>query len=420
MKAAALLLLLLAALALEGAGCGESVSPSLSLLVDAEDVGIGDSVSREEDFVEFREDSTRAWRDGAGGDSSSECLPGQKSCFNNLLIVCLPDGSGWKGGEACPVGTECKGGKCVEKPAVCTPGVAKCVGDGVATCLADGSGWGATVPCPDGTKCQYGKCVSSPVKDCQDVLTCMLVNSCGSPEPTCLEDCFSGASISVTAVALDLYDCMYAKCGKWGPGEPCFQQQRMSGCSGQFAECKKQCAPNCGGKNCGSDGCGGVCGECSAGVLCVNGVCQCEPDCAGKECGPDGCNGQCGQCAGNAACVNGTCHCVPDCDGKQCGPDGCGAECGICESNQCENGVCQQQQIGWTCAEIIGCVINQCKFGLQCSWNCYAQGSQSGQKTFESLAWCIAEKCGQNASETCALQALNGDCEDEYDKCLGL
>jgi formylglycine-generating enzyme required for sulfatase activity len=69
------------------------------------------------------------------------------------------------------------------------------------------------------------------------------------------------------------------------------------------------CLPDCGGKQCGSDGCGGTCGNCPFSTSCQNGVCipNCQANCAGKECGSDGCGGLCGSCGFGQTCVNGTC-----------------------------------------------------------------------------------------------------------------
>jgi hypothetical protein len=82
------------------------------------------------------------------------------------------------------------------------------------------------------------------------------------------------------------------------------------------------CLPNCESKECGDDRCGGDCGDgygekgCEWGEVCVNGTCTnggiicngktclpeetscndgacCKPDCSGRECGPDGCGGDC-------------------------------------------------------------------------------------------------------------------------------
>jgi hypothetical protein len=67
-----------------------------------------------------------------------------------------------------------------------------------------------------------------------------------------------------------------------------------------------------------------------------------DPDCGGKQCGDDGCGGICGDCpAWNYSCANGTCLCVPNCLGKECGDDLCGGECGICKADEtCNDGIC--------------------------------------------------------------------------------
>ncbi len=125
---------------------------------------------------------------------------------------------------------------------------------------------------------------------------------------------------------------------------------------------------------------------CAGNSECVGGVCECLPDCSGKECGADGCGGSCGNCdsppdnycldsnrlrryTGSADCYlysceydyinivcdngcdmgNGVCQgCIPDCSGKECGADGCGGSCGDCgvEEN-CSEGICVPCPDGW-------------------------------------------------------------------------
>lgn len=86
------------------------------------------------------------------------------------------------------------------------------------------------------------------------------------------------------------------------------------------------CQPACDGKECGPDGCGGSCGECMNDCdpncegnepypdpdLCDQeaGVCYslCCPDCCGKNCGDDGCGGICGQCQEEEDCVDSQCQ----------------------------------------------------------------------------------------------------------------
>ena len=94
-----------------------------------------------------------------------------------------------------------------------------------------------------------------------------------------------------------------------GCGEECLQQQ----C--QFTACE--------GKQCGADGCGGICAVCPGPQdMCINATCICQPDCDGKECGPDGCGGTCGECEDQHECQQGVCTCIAlNCDAY---PDGCG------------------------------------------------------------------------------------------------
>lgn len=50
--------------------------------------------------------------------------------------------------------------------------------------------------------------------------------------------------------------------------------------------------------------------ECETGYECVAGICQliaCQPDCAGKECGDDGCGGICGVCDDGNPCSKNLC-----------------------------------------------------------------------------------------------------------------
>ncbi len=116
---------------------------------------------------------------------------------------------------------------------------------------------------------------------------------------------------------------------------------------------KCPCQPNCYKKQCGSDGCSGVCGQCQSGTQCEGSVCLCQPNCSNKQCGPNGCGGVCGQCSsGNQCDASGKCVCQPNCSGKQCGSNGCGGFCGQCSSgNQCDaNGICKSPPPPpWTC-----------------------------------------------------------------------
>jgi uncharacterized protein (TIGR03382 family) len=96
--------------------------------------------------------------------------------------------------------------------------------------------------------------------------------------------------------------------------------------------------------NCGS--CGNTCGQ---NEQCVSGNCICTPDCTGKECGPDGCGGSCGTCTapfecnpqGQCVCPAGTQDCSGDCVDLGSDPDHCGSCDNACGAGEdCKNGGC--------------------------------------------------------------------------------
>lgn len=84
-------------------------------------------------------------------------------------------------------------------------------------------------------------------------------------------------------------------------------------CPGGAGTCDTTCVRQCDGKACGSDGCGGSCGDCSTGRQCQNGLCTatCTRDCTNRACGDDGCGGTCGMClAEREICTQSQCVCA--------------------------------------------------------------------------------------------------------------
>lgn len=127
-------------------------------------------------------------------------------------------------------------------------------------------------------------------------------------------------------------DCKGKECGDDGCGGSCALCPTDHKCTDEFV-CILHCEPKCDGKQCGYDGCGGSCGDCPFQMACDQGLCACQPLCEGKDCGPDGCGGSCGDCLMDSICSPfGTCEeiCKPECENKLCGPDGCGGICGNC------------------------------------------------------------------------------------------
>jgi len=345
---------------------------------------------------------TCGWKDDqyeCGGD-------GAAPDDNPPMDCCEPDCEGKQCGW-----DECWGtcGECTGMQEACVEGVCLCqpACDG-KDCGPDGCGGECGTCTVCGKECQEGQCVfvNCDGVECGDD---GCDGSCGLCKEEDNEFCSAGQCV-----------CTDAECGELccAPGEVCYE-----------AAC---CTPDCTGKVCGSDGCGGQCipgcddgkgctaddctdgacsypvtegclidGECVAGegedpdefcmycdpaqtvddwspktdgVTCgINADCQggacacmyeecldaccdngqicfgdqcCLPDCGGKECGKDGCGGVCGELVGECPgpqdeCIEGACICQPACDGKQCGPDGCDGSCGDCgEGNECQEGIC--------------------------------------------------------------------------------
>jgi hypothetical protein len=182
------------------------------------------------------------------------------------------------------------------------------------------------VPKCDGKQCGDDGCGGS-CGDCQQGASC-------GPDGTCQKALCAGKCGSQQAQSCGNNCECYCDDACWEYGDCCADV--CDSCGEAFpSNC---CKPQCEGKQCGDDGCGGSCGGCEPGFECKEAACQaCVPQCEGKQCGPDGCGGSCGECQGGLQCGNGACvACAPDCDGRICGPDGCGGSCGNCEE-ACKN-----------------------------------------------------------------------------------
>jgi hypothetical protein len=169
---------------------------------------------------------------------------------------------------------------------VCTNGTCapQCIPNCVQkSCGDDGCG-GSCGVCPKDFSCDLGKCMPAPSG-------CGNVTSAGLCDGTKLLKCVSGQVVTVDCAA---------------GGKVC----AYSPPAGVY-DCVLTCLPNCAGKMCGEDGCGGSCGTCGKGDQCLAGVCEplspCIPDCAGRTCGDDGCGGSCGSCADGQVCKAGVC-----------------------------------------------------------------------------------------------------------------
>jgi CSLREA domain-containing protein len=249
--------------------------------------------------------------------SSGQCAP-DGTCAACVPActgkTCGPDGCGSECGQCLsPDAPFCQGGQC---KAVCVPA---CSGK---TCGPDGCG-GSCGACGDGETCTFGQCGAI------------------APEDSCLGHCGGKAP------------------GGCGCDGGC---SAAGNCCADFTN-TCGCVPSCKGNTCGEDGCGGVCGTCAAGEVCVGGSCDvdpCDPDpcathgscdattgaCACSEgfggtgcsqcapgyggyptCVPDLCAGKGKTCSQHGTCVAATGEC--DCDAGFSGPD-----CGACAPGQ--------------------------------------------------------------------------------------
>jgi hypothetical protein len=227
-------------------------------------------------------------------------------------------------------------------------------------------------------------------------------------------------------------DCLGKQCGGDGCGGTCGQCAPDASC--QNGVCVGGCSPSCAGLQCGPDGCGGSCGDCTPGKMCQQGMCipVCQPDCVGMQCGSDGCGGTCGSCPPGYFCQDGHCgqECIPSCADKECGDDGCGGTCGGCPPGWfCNWGKCSQDCVpdcaGKQCGDD-GCggTCGSCPPGYSC---------QTGHCTTGCSPNCSGKECGDDGcggscgscgfgylctemgvcEEPCQPECLNKECGDD-------
>ena len=165
---------------------------------------------------------------------------------------------------------------------------------------------------PDGCggtcQCAGEGLVCSPSFQCVEPFDCaglaFCIDDCGEDFQCWSEGCYDIATPDAQGWFDAFTACLLLECGDLSD-TVCVDAAFAGTCAPIFEEC---CLPDCGGNECGDDGCGGSCGECEAPLdLCEAGVCVCPvaPSCDGKECGDDGCGGDCGACPEGLSCVVG-------------------------------------------------------------------------------------------------------------------
>ena len=259
-----------------------------------------------------------------------------------LSVACPSDcGNGFcqdtEGCESCPEDCTCPDGESCYKDECCVP---SCEGK---LCGGDGCG-GDCGACDAGFFCKDGGC---------------LENTC--PDEGDIPDCWDGCTT-----------------GSWVGDNICDSAFKCEDYNWDDGDCDP-CYPSCEGQECGSNGCGGSCGECEDGLVCDDANCITQDGCVawdGPGCGGCACeecviamDSYCGTSSWDSICV-GECEnecggcvppvfcdpacepgfecideecvpCEPDCDGLACGNDGCGGSCGECVAGEdCMGGLC--------------------------------------------------------------------------------
>ena len=230
----------------------------------------------DEDLCEFIGcEGKECGSDGCGGScgecegENELCVDGTCTCVPTCIgVQCGEDGCGGSCGECSGVQEACVDGSCVCQP--------DCEGK---ECGADGCG-GVCGECDPDCFCLASQCFCD----------CPVESECEDGEVVCAGD--SG----------------YVTCEQLA--EPCQDFWHFSDLSVQCeegTECSEGeciCLPDCEGKDCGEDGCGGICGECLPDTeACVAGQCKALGD-VGKPCAIDA------DCTTDGGCYAGFCTAV--------------------------------------------------------------------------------------------------------------
>ncbi|RLD10090.1 MAG: hypothetical protein DRI44_06920, partial [Chlamydiae bacterium] len=378
--------------------------------------------------------------DGCGG-SCGECGNNQ-SCVSNVCECNFIDCNS----ICCDNGQTCYANHCCT-PKTCSQQNYEC-GSQSNTCggTMDCGACQTNASCISGLcQCDYVECDSAC---CDNGQTCYSANcctpktcsqqgyECGSQTDTCGNTISCGSCGSNEECKNGKCRCEFEECG----GDCCDDGEVCDGSD----NC---CLPNCAGKECGDDGCDGSCGTCGVNESCNTGICECDytecnsvccnngevcdgsnncclPNCAGKECGDDGCGGSCGSCGINETCTTGICECdYVECDGTCCSSGQ------VCYSDVCctpQTCIDQSYECGSqsdTCGGTIDCgtcgVNESCNSGTcECDYvECNGSCCSSGQVCYSDFCCtpktCVEQgyECGSQ-SDTCGGVLDCGSCDD--------
>jgi hypothetical protein len=314
--------------------------------------------------------------DGDGGDVV-ECTPETCDSFGyecgNWSDGC--DGTVKCG--SCYGGKKCTQGACVNPGTDCTPLTCELMGHSCGTWWDGCGNLEKCGNCTGSDICINGQCAAA----CYPKQCGAVGYRCGNYSDGCAGQIACGRCD--TGLQCVGGECIAENCTPSCAcaATTCAGGSCPDGCGGT---CAGTVQADCGGSVCGMspNGCGG-CGNCTAPYTCSQGACQggtCTPSCAGKECGGNGCDGLCGRCIegqdahGSNPCTGGLCnpYCNQNwgnCDANR--TNGCETNlldtelhCGSC-TNWCGSGeVC----LGGVCTP--GCSPKACGTDYQCgNWS---------------------------------------------------
>jgi len=249
-------------------------------------------------------------------------------------------------GNKCTDGDGCVNGTCVGKTTVCDDGNA-CTDDScnpISGCVF------APISCPNGGVCKNGKCAGCAPDEYEPDKSVETATLIGIGETQTHSICPTGdidyikmtldksaiVKIFVQGQNVDLSLGIYDSTGQMASvdakgigGAEIYDVQLQpdwyyivisqvdTGEGGTYTiTASSSCSPQCDGKKCGDDGCGGSCGTCDEHYSCNNyGNCVWHPYCGDFDCREnegencESCPADC-KCDADASCIAGTCLAV--------------------------------------------------------------------------------------------------------------
>jgi hypothetical protein len=372
------------------------------------------------------------------------CTPDDKRCGDNVVEVCLPDGSGWDVFETCSGDTPA----CLDSTKTCgrcALDEKQCLDDDVQTCDSEGVFQttemcsGSTPQCFDDecTECDPDagerRCATAnSTQACNPDGSWAAAETCTGDTPECREDlgqvcgceedarrcransttvpelCEGGTWVAQTACSGTLNHCLPAtgQCVDCAPGSAECRNGIAYQCNtdGSFDSLNSCAGP---GINCGNCGIGETCtqnSQCGTGI-CVNGKCAvCQPnarDCVGttpRLCSSEGTWTNQTACSGNTpVCLSSTGQCVACSNGSS-------RNCGNCNTGtqSCSNnawGTCSGAVDLNTSEEYCGSCTTSCASSQVCqSGMC---GCASGSHACGSGSTCYSNTDGTHCGSSC-------------------